>query len=227
MKRFFRPLSPAMILVVFVLSGVPLGAQGFFSRLSWSFRGSVLVFPEDNGMASDSMPILPSPGGVVAYPIWGPLWAELSLDLYGTYYGYSYPLNRAVPANPENRSSFVIGSMLGLQGLAKFQPWEKIGIRAYGGLTADLRICLIAGGLEGAEKEQVSEEVKDIAAYFWGEGRWLFPVLGFGVDYGITEKLLLGFDARVWFPLYRLWTAEDLPPIEGWRFGAGFKLTFK
>jgi hypothetical protein len=173
------------------------------------------------------MPILPSPGGTVAYPIWGPLWAEVSLDIYGTYYGYSYPMNRAVPANPENRSSFVIGPILGIQGLAKFQPLEKIGLRVYGGLAADLRICLIAGGLEGAEKEMVSEEVKDITSYFWGRGRWLFPVLGLGMDVGLTEKLLLGVDTRVWFPLYRLWTGENLPPIEGWRFGAGFKITFR
>jgi hypothetical protein len=173
------------------------------------------------------MPILPSLGGVVAYPIWGPLWAEVSLDLYGTYYGYAYQFGRAVPANPENRSSFVIGPILGLQGLAKFGLREKIDIRAYGGLSADMRICLIAGGLEGEEKERVAEEVKDITAYFWGKGRWLFPVLGFGMDFGLTEKLLLGFDTRVWFPMYRLWTKEDLPSIEGWRFGAGFKITFR
>ncbi|MDR2029662.1 MAG: hypothetical protein LBP93_09025 [Treponema sp.] len=227
MKRIFRPLPAAMVLFVFIFLGSPLGAQGFFSRLDWSFRGSILFFPENNGLASDSMPILPSPGGTAAYPVWGPLWAELSLDVYGTYYGYAYQLGRAVPANPENRSSFVIGPILGFQGLAKFDVREKIGLRVYGGLSADMRICLIAGGLEGQEKEQVAEEVKDITAYFWGKGRWLFPVLGFGMDFGITEKLLLGFDTRVWFPMYRLWTNEDLPAIEGWRFGVGFNFTFK
>jgi hypothetical protein len=37
----------------------------------------------------------------------------------------------------------------------------------------------------------------------------------------------VGLDGRVWFPLYRLWTAEDLSPMEGWRFGVGFTASFR
>jgi hypothetical protein len=202
-------------------------AQSFTDKLSLGFRGSILVFPEDNGLESDPMPVLPSLGLAAAYNLTGPLAAELSLDFYGNYYSYSYTLNRAVPANPENRSSFVIGSILGAQILGVFPLGDLVRLRAYGGPTADLRLCLIADGLEGEDQKDASAQTGDISSYFWGQGRWFLPVLGLGLDFKLFEHIDLGLDTRVWFPVYRLWTDEDLPPIEGWRFGIGFKITIR
>jgi hypothetical protein len=150
---------------------------------------------------------------------------ELSLDFYGTYYAYSDTLDRAVPAIPDNRSSFVIGSMLGIQALKTFVLGNTARIRVYGGPAADLRICLVADGLEGADAEDAASETGDISGYFWGQGRWFMPVAGAGMDFALTEKLLLGFDLRIWMPAYRLWIAEDLPVVEGWRFGAGVRFS--
>ena len=190
-----------------------------------AFRGSVLFFPENNGLESDSMPILPSIGAAAGWPVFSFMRIELSLDFYGTYYAYSDKLDRAVPAIPDNRSSFVIGSLMGIQALKIFPLTDTMRIRAYGGPAADLRICLVADGLEGADKSDASSQTKDIVSYFWGKGRWFMPVIGAGMDFKLTEKLLLGFDTRVWFPVYRLWTGESLPAIEGWRFGAGFRFS--
>jgi hypothetical protein len=207
------------------LAALPLGAQSFSEKPGLSFRGSVLFFPEDNGLESDAMPILPSPGIAALWPVLDFLQVELSLDFYGVYYAYSDALDRAVPAIPDNRSSFVLGSILGIQALKTFAPGGAVRIRLYGGPAADLRICLVADGLEGADAADAAGETNDIAAYFWGQGRWFMPVAGAGMDFALTEKLLLGFDLRAWLPAWRLWTAEDLPAVEGWRFAAGLRFS--
>ncbi|MDR2110702.1 MAG: hypothetical protein LBP32_05285 [Spirochaetaceae bacterium] len=227
MNRLFRPKGLILGALIFVFAVLPLGAEGFFKSLTWSFRGSVLIFPEDNGMDSDPMPILPSFGASAAYPVFGPLSVEVSLDMYATYYGYSYKLGRAVPYALENRSSFVVGSVLGIQALYRYNITRNIVLRGYGGPAADLRIPFIADGLEGSDKEDASKQTKDVAKYFWSVGRWFMPVAGVGIDFGITPKVMIGVDFRVWFPLYRTWTKEDLPAIEGWRFGPGFRITLR
>jgi hypothetical protein len=90
-----------------------------------------------------------------------------------------------------------------------------------------MRICIIAEDLKGPDRETASQQTKEVANYFWGKGRWFFPVLGVGADVGITPKLMLGLDSRVWFPLYKTWTGEDLPALEGWRFSVGFRVTLR
>jgi hypothetical protein len=218
-----------MVLAFFGALAIPLEAQGFFSRLTWAAEGSVLFFPEDNGMHSDPMPVLPSPGVAVSHPLPWPMHLELTLDFYFTHYGYDFELDRAVPYAIENRSSFVFGSVLGVQALALFNITPLIDVRAYGGLSADLRIVLVAEDLnEGVDPmDEIQRETDAVRDYFWSKGRWLFPVLGGGIDFNLNPKLKLGLDLRIWFPLYRLWTAEDLPAIEGWRFGVGARITFR
>jgi hypothetical protein len=221
--------SPGLALWAFLLAlpcaVLPLGAQSFSEKLGLSFRGSVLVFPEDNGLESDAMPILPSLGIAAGWPVFGSLRIELSWDCYGTYYAYSDTLDRPVPAIPDNRSSLVAGSLLGIQALKIFALGNAVRIRVYAGPAADMRLCLIADGLEGADAEDAAAETGDISSYFWGQGRWFMPVAGAGMDFALTEKLRLGFDLRAWLPAYRLWTAEDLPAVEGWRFAAGVRFS--
>ncbi|MDR0598711.1 MAG: hypothetical protein LBG84_01335 [Treponema sp.] len=246
-RRFPPPLWPlAAALLFFGAAPASLSAQdegeagggrSFFGALEWFLRGSIIVFPEDNGAASAPAPILPSLGGGVSYPCNDLLALELSLDLYGNTYDYDYRLGRAVPANDEFRSTFVIGSVVGFQPVFRFRPrGEQFTIRVYGGLAADLRICLLAYGLEKDEKHTndrnpgtghtVGEAAGDAASYFWGRGRWLLPAAGAGMDFPALDGLLLGFDIRVWFPLYRAWTGENLPLVEGFRLGIGFRAAF-
>jgi hypothetical protein len=212
----------------------PLGAQSFFDTLDYSLRGSVLFFPEDNGNASSPSPIMPSLGGSASYALSDLLALELSLDIYGTLYDYSYELDRVVPASLEDRSSFVIGTVWGIQPVLRFNPWgEKITVRGYGGLAFDFRICLLASGLDPGESHDLSsgktvgDAAKDVFSYSWSGGRWLFPFIGGGMDFAFLENMTLGFDIRAWLPVWRVWTGEDLPFIEGFRFGVGFRATFK
>jgi hypothetical protein len=218
-------LAPWAFLFLLWCAALPLEAQSFSEKLGLSFRGSVLFFPEDNGLESDAMPILPSLGVAAGWPVFDFMRIEVSLDFYGAYYAYSDTLDRAVPAIPDNRSSFVIGSLLGVQALKIFALGDGVRVRVYGGPAVDLRICLTADGLEGADAEGAAAETGEIAAYFWGQGRWFMPVAGAGMDFALTEKLRLGFDLRAWLPVYRLWSAEDLPAVEGWRFAAGMRFS--
>jgi hypothetical protein len=220
-----KPPGPWAFLLLLIFTALPLGAQSLYEKLGLSFRGSILVFPENNGLESDVMPILPSLGIAAGWPVLDFMRIELSLDFYGTYYAYSDKLDRAVPAISDNRSSLVIGSVLGVQALKTFAPSDAVRLRVYGGPAADLRLCLTADGLEGADKTAAADETGDIAAWLWGQGRWFMPVAGAGADFALTEKLLLGFDLRAWLPAWRLWSAGNLPAVEGWRFGAGIRFS--
>jgi hypothetical protein len=51
------------------------------------------------------------------------------------------------------------------------------------------------------------------------------PVVGAGIDFPILERFLLGIDLRLWIPAYKAWAKDNVPAIDGWRFGAGFRIT--
>ena len=234
-SRRFAVLAVALFLVSLPLKAQ--GIKGFFRSIDWSVRFNLLFFPENNGNRSAPMPILPSLGGGASYSLSDLLALEVSLDLYGTTYDFDYELDRVVPANDEFRSAFVIGSVLGFQPVFRFRPMgDKFTIRAYGGIGFDLRIIFRAYGIEDSEGHTdysgstgytVGEARQKITSYFWGSGRFIFPFIGGGMDFPLTEGIQLGFDLRMWFPIWRIWSGESLPFIEGFRFGLGFRVTFK
>jgi hypothetical protein len=215
--------------LAFFFTVLPLGAEGFSDRLSWSFGCSALILPEDNGDKGGPMPVLPAPGTALAYSIWGPLWVEASLDFYYTTYAYNFEWNRAIPVEIENRSAAVFGIVTGIQALARFPLGDKFALRANGGFGMDFRIITLAAkhpdDLTGKPETDAQIQTDAVRDYFWGQGRWFLPVLGTGFDYRINKKFFAGLDFRTWFPLYRLWTKEELPPMEGWRFSVGLRIT--
>jgi hypothetical protein len=228
-----QPVFPLVLVFLLFVPGLsPLGADGFSDRLTWSFGVSLLLFPEDNGNQGAPMPILPAGSGALAYSIWGPLSAEVSLDMYFTNYKYDFDWNRALPAEIENRSAFVFGFLTGFHALARFTLPYGLTLRAYGGPDMDLRVITLAADLHsddftGLPKTDARIQTDAVREYFWAQGRWFLPVLGVGADYEINEKFLIGLDFRTWFPLYRLWSGETLPPVEGWRFGLGVRATVR
>ena len=226
MKEFLLLRRILLITAVLSLTAFPIHAQGFFSNISWFAEVSVLLFPEDNGMESGPMPILPSPGLGASYRFNNMFRLESTLDFYMAIYGYSDELGRAVPQEVEHRSAQVIGSILGIQTAGYFNFFSFLTLRAFAGLTADLRIVMVAFDL-GPDDGDASKQTDSVRDYFWSQGRWLFPVLGVGADFLIDRNFRLGIDLRVWAPLYRLWSGEDLPAIEGWRFGGGLRLGFR
>ncbi|MDR0389535.1 MAG: hypothetical protein LBH73_05650 [Spirochaetaceae bacterium] len=217
------------VLFFFLFAGLApsLFSQAILGNPVWSIKASVLVIPEDNGLEGDPMPILGSFGVSATHALMERLFLETSLDLYSTHYGFPDNAKWPYPYAEENRSTRVIGFVLGFQGVYRQELSPSVWFRAFGGLAADMRLCLIAGGLEGADKDAASTETSRTASYFWGKGRWIFPTAGLGMDFAASQKFLLGFDLRAWFPLYKLWSGEDLPAAEGWRFAAGLRFTFR
>jgi hypothetical protein len=220
-------------MVIFTLSLLmlvtfPLTAQ--MGNVRWSFEGSILYFPEDNGNAGDPAPILPSLGAALALPLNRLLWLEFTEDLYFTHYAYNYTLNRAVPAAIENRSAFVFGFLTGIQAVGWFPLGKNAYFRVFGGPAADFRIIALAIGLHpddtntGNPDTDAQLQTDSVRDYMWGKARWFLPVAGMGFDFTVNEQFLAGLDMRVWFPVYKLYTGEDLPPIEGWRFSLGLRI---
>jgi len=219
------------IFFLFLLSLLPLSADSFWDDISWSTRGSILYFAANNGSGADPAPILPSLGVSAEWRLFSPLRLELTEDIYFTNYEYNTAIGYAMACNPENRSAFVMGFITGVQVTGFFPVNNKgIDLRVYGGPSADIRLVVQAFGLHpddftGDIETDARMQTNAIRKYFWSSGRWFFPVVGAGMDFPVNEKYLLGFDLRTWFPIYRLWTDNNLPAIDGWRFGIGVRLT--
>ena len=231
-KRFF--LTRLFLgFILFAFFALPLSAQNFLNKISWLIDGTVLFFPEDNGVDSDPMPVLPSFGFGASYTVIKDsivdLSLELTFDFYMTHYGYSDKLERAVPTAIENRTARVLGFIFGFNVSGSYQFNSFIRTRLYAGPAADLRAVFRAAGLNAGldNLTEIDKEVDSTRNYFWSSGRWFLPVAGTGVDFKINDTFKLGIDFRVWMPMYKLWSGEDLPAIEGWRFGAGVRLTIR
>ena len=200
----------------------------------WATHGSLFYFAANNGRDSDPAPILPSVGISAGWRLWRPLWLELTEDIYFQNYEYNPDLGHAMACNPENRSAFVMGFLTGLQLTGKIRTGGKEServVRVYAGPTVDLRIVTLALGLNhpddftGNIDTDAQMQTDAIRKYFWSDGRFLFISTGFGMDFPLNERFLLGFDLRTLLPVYRFWTDKNLPGIDGYRFGAGIRIT--
>jgi hypothetical protein len=230
MKKIFPLWAGIAVALLISLVVLPLEADDLSDRFDWAVNGGMLYFPEDNGNGGDSAPILSSFGADFAFNAIGPLWVELTEDLYFTHYAYNFTLARAVPAAIENRSAFVFAFLTGIQALGRFRLNDSITARVYGGPAADFRAVVLAANLHpddftGIPESDASIQTDAVRKYFWEKGRWFLPVSGIGMDFAVNERYKLGFDLRIWFPVYRLWAGEELPTVEGWRFGAGIRVS--
>jgi hypothetical protein len=211
-------------------SGIEAVSKGFFSFFSLSLGTVVLFFPESDELRSDPMPVVPSPHIALGFPFAFPgnttLSVETTLDLYWTHYAYSTALQRPVPAAIENRSSLVIGPVLGAQLQGKTGIGPVVFARYFLGVAFDLRIVLIAEDLNDADLAKASNDTELTNDYFWNGGRWFFPFAGAGVDFKVSPRLSFGVAGRAWLPLYRWLTGEDSSGFDGWRFGVDFRVTF-
>ena len=218
-------------LVIFLFPLVSLSANPFLDNITWAAHGSVFYFAADNGQGADPAPIIVSAGASAAYRLLNFLKIEMTEDIYFHNYEYNWQLKYAMPCNPENRSAFVMGFLTGFQLTGSFPITKSgIGLRVFGGPAIDIRIVVKAFGLNHpddylGDENDVMRQTKAIREYMWGSGRFFYPVAGFGMDFPVNEKLFLGFDIRAWFPLYRMWTDNDLPKKDGWRFGVGLRVT--
>jgi len=222
--------------IIFFLPVLSLSANSFTDNFYWSFSGSLLYFPANNGVDSNPAPILPSVGFSAAWQFWGPpkfhFRIEMTEDMYFSNYEYNVKLGYPMACSLENRSAFVMGFLTGLQLTGVIPLGQSdIAVRVFLGPAFDFRIITKAVGLNhpadytGEIETDVKLQTNAIKEFFWNSGRWFMPVAGAGMDFPLNDNYMLGFDLRVWFPVYRLWTIDNTSNIDGWRFGAGFRIT--
>jgi len=216
----FKPL----IIFFLILAVIPLGAV-YGDMFKLSLTGGINYFAADNGAAgADPAPIIISGGFSVSVQAMQFLRIELTEDIYFTNYEYDFDRGYPMACNPENRSAFVMGFVTAVQAVGYF-PMGNSVFRVFGGPAADFRVVTLAVGLHPLDITDAQYQTDAVFEYFWGKGRWFMPVAGFGFDFPVTENILLGFDIRAWFPVYRLWTNDNVPAIDGWRFGVGLRIT--
>jgi hypothetical protein len=227
------PRSAVVIFLFFLFSLFPLNADSFFNQIHWAFNGSMLYFGSDNGIRdADTVKFIPSAGASASVQLRGPFWLGLTEDIYFSNYEYNSALGYPMACNAENRSAFVMGFVTGLQ-LTCVIPISRtgMGVRIFAGPVMDIRLVVLAFGLNhpddftGNLATDARLQTEAIRSYFWSRGRWFLPVAGMGFDFPVNDRFLLGLDFRCWFPLYRQWTNEEIPAIDGWRFGLGFRIT--
>jgi len=224
-------LRISAIILIFLFPFASLSADSFKDNLHLAGLANIFVFAADNGIDSDPMPILPSLGVSAAWQFSKFLRLELSEDIYLANYEFNTKLGYPTASSIENNYVLVIGFVTGIQ-LTGVIPIKDKGIqmRVYGGPAADIRIAALAAGLNHpddftGDERDANKQVAAVRDYFWNEARWFMPTAGFGMDFPLTEKILLGFDLRAWFPVYKLWSSIETPAIDGWRFGIGLRIT--
>jgi hypothetical protein len=216
---------PTKILLIIFLTVIPFNSL-LGEDFQWASMGSLFLFASDNGPKADPPAILPSVGFLAAWRINEPLWIEVTGDVYFTNYTYNTEFGYPMACIPDSRSAFVIGLITAAQVTGNFPIGSNgTAIRVYGGPAIDIRIVTLAVGLHPDDIEDAQQKTNAISEYFWSNARWFLPVFGTGMDFPLNEHFLLGFDLRVWFPAYKLWTDDKAPAIDGWRFGAGLRIT--
>ncbi|MCL2759025.1 MAG: hypothetical protein FWD22_02310 [Treponema sp.] len=221
----FLPRFKRAALLTLIFALLPLNSV-FGNAFQWSITGNILGFPADNGVDSDPFPIIPSGGGVLSFRILGPLRVELTEDIYMKNYEFNTQLGYPMASNPENGRTLIIGFITGIQLTGNFPLGDSgTALRIYAGPAADLRIITTAISDYPGDEAEAKIHTDAIREYFWSKNRWFIPVAGIGMDFPINEKFLLGFDLRTWFPVYKLNADDNTSAIDGWRFGAGIRIT--
>jgi hypothetical protein len=203
-------------------------------HITWSVNfPSFVIVPQANGRTVGGPTQVDfSFGAAVAWNFKIPLSVELSLDINPplmTAWGYSFDLKRAMPIEWENRSAEVLGFVIGIQAVGRFSLPKHLTLRAYGGPSFDLRAVFLASDLTDTDftgdDNDPKLQTRAIKDYFWSKARWFLPVVGVGLDYDLFTRIRVGLDFRTWFPIYRIWSGDDAPGIDGFRFGILARIT--
>ncbi|MCL2800374.1 MAG: hypothetical protein FWD28_01265 [Treponema sp.] len=213
------------ILLIIILVLVSASAV-FADSFQWAGMGSLFYFASSNPGAGPAA-IVPSVGFAASWPLFDIFRLEVTEDIYFTNYEFNKTLGYPMITGPENRAAFVIGFLTAAQFTAVF-PIGDNGIlaRAYGGFALDIRLAIRAFGLNHpADIAEAQAQTDAIFSYFWSNGRFFLPVVGGGMDFPVNDYYFAGFDLRIWIPLYRLLTNENIPAIDGWRIGVSLRIT--
>lgn len=231
MKRLGLPI---LTIALLVLAPAMLAAE----YSDWSFFGGLNFIYNSDGAGVTSVPGMQSngdPGGLSSAPspLTGFLGAEYRYQIPYTFGGtkpiplyfapsatiytvdYLWAAGRPLPAEIENRTSYVISLLLDMPVLYTIEKGRFL--YSFGGGPAFLaRYGFLDSGVSANEKSYEGEEytageqVKKINSYFWGAARWLYPTVQAGVRYKLDTGWGGGLTLRVGIPVSNLWSTPKV-----------------
>ncbi len=140
-------------------------------------------------------------------------WAFVpALDLLWTNYEWSASENRAFPTESEQNglnNIFMLGFMLDAPIVRSFRFSERLGGAAQAGLAVLARLSF-PGDAQNADSEELKDNLSNVASYFWGKARWLYPSFGLRMDVYLQEGFVFALAFRYFLPVFNVWT-DDAP----------------
>ena len=238
-KRFVPPIAIALM-----LSLAPSTLWAEYSKLSF-FGGFNLIYNSDGegvknvpgmlsggnpgGLASAPSPLATFLGTEYRQPLPLPVKIDFSpsLSLYGVQYLWGN--DRPLPAEIENRTSYVGSLFLDLPFLYQYNL-NRFTISAGAGPGILARYGFLESGVPSnainpGETLNAGEQVKAINEYFWQSGRWFYPTLQTGVRYQLDTGWGAGLTLRVAFPMANLWSTPTVPFVDSMMFIAALVIT--
>lgn len=116
---------------------------------------------------------------------------------------YLWDGKNALPAEIENRTTFVLNFMLDLPAVATFR-FKNFQAEAGMGLGILARAALLANGVSEGDSGttgSASGDKSEIQKWFWGNARFLYLEFIGGWQWNFTERIAAGFDVRYYLPI--------------------------
>lgn len=232
MKRIGPPI---LIFALFVLAPATVAAE----YSPWSVFGGINYIFNSDGDGVTSVPGMQSngdPGGLSSAPspLVGFLGAEYRYAIPYTFGGtkplplwfapsatiftvdYLWANDRPLPAEIENRTSYVISLLLDMPVVYTIE--KDRFLYSFGGGPAILaRYGFLDSGVSADAKSYpnepytAGEQVKKINSYFWGAARWLYPTIQAGARYKLETGWGAGLTLRIGIPVANLWSTPSVP----------------
>ena len=192
-------------LAALILASLPLGAAAALEapeiiRPTWGVVVEGLLDPAANSMiASPSINFNFGCGFIMPFSKGSPFSFEPSADLY--WANYEYLNKRAVPTDLTFGTAFGLGLLLDAPVVVTLPLGNTLSFGLGAGVCLDLRAAFTVDSAH-------ADNPPEINRYFWEKGRFATPSTLIRAEYKLTERVAFGFNGRVLWPIYNLWTNE-------------------
>lgn len=203
MKRF----TIVSILVFSSLAGVfALDGVDFRGGLTWIGSPPYTPASDDGAPTGAPSPILNAFG--ISFPVGlgGVLHLEPGLTLFGTQYAVIPGYTKTVPVEREYASAvWFLSALVDLSLVVDIPLSQAIRLGFDFGAAFHGRIP-IGGWGDGWD------QLDEMAAYFYGQARYLYPLAGLRFSWKppTSERLELIIRGRSYFPLFHAWDGEEV-----------------
>jgi hypothetical protein len=159
-----------------------------------------------------------------------PLWftnvffLEPGLELFSTYYEWTYASATAVPTLRELAGSFfTLGTLITTQAGVSLPISKAVSLGGSLGLDFLLRFPLeffnpYPESINGKQPAQT---------YFFAQGRFFYPEARFFVRWTMSASMTLVVNLRAFFPLFHAWDGLSQPFLDQFMGSAGIGMAFR